>query len=487
LSKFWFFASKNPARRTVAYLPGFEALEERSLPSVSPVHLYNFNGTLADEMGGPALIADGGTLVGGRYVFNANQGLRLKGALADTSNYSIELVAQFSSLAKFWIKIIDFQERTSDVGLYVGGAHLRLYPGVGGPDSITANQDFQVALTRNGASGETDIYLNGVLQQIYFGAVSFPSTNVLTFFEDDLVSISEATAGSVDSIAIYDRPLTAAEVSHLSNSPVVPPMITVTARGGVYNGLAYAVTTASVTGAGNTVLASLGDPTLSYTYYIGASVSGTGFAAAPKNAGTYTVVAHWTSNNPNYASGDSAPTIFTIAPAPLTISANNQTKITGEPNPTFTVSYSGFVLGQGPSVLSGTLMFSTSATASSPPGIYTMTPSGLTSTNYAIRFVPGTLTVMSCAQATNNLIAHVDAGKLPCGSQQSLDSKLRAAINSFNRGNTTSALHQLGAFVNQVTALKGKKIDGTLADVFIGYAQQIILAANEGRKKMTLS
>jgi hypothetical protein len=97
------------------------------------------------------------------------------------------------------------------------------------------------------------------------------------------------------------------------------PVVSVTALGGVYNGLPHPVTGASVTGIGNVTLATFGDPSLSYSYYAGATVSGTGSASAPINAGTYTVVAHWASNNPKYVNTDGAPATFTITPAPLTV------------------------------------------------------------------------------------------------------------------------------------------------------------------------
>src|SRR5205823_14870682 len=62
---------------------------------------------------------------------------------------------------------------------------------------------------------------------------------------------------------------------------------------------------------------------------------------------------------------------------------------------TFTVTYVSFVGTDDPSVLGGTLVFSpTAATAQylASPGTYTITPSGLTSSNYAITFKTGTLT-----------------------------------------------------------------------------------------------
>jgi hypothetical protein len=153
------------------------------------------------------------------------------------------------------------------------------------------------------------------------------------------------------------------------------------------------------------------------------------------------------------------------------------TKIAGEANPTFTVSYNGFVLGEGPSVLGGTLWFSTTATASSPPGTYAITPGGLTSSNYTITFVSGTLTVLSYSQATTDLLALVDAAGLAHGIQNSLDSQLQAGIASFSAGDTTAGVNQLQAFINHVSAQRGKHIPAPLADSLIASAQRIINAA----------
>lgn len=84
---------------------------------------------------------------------------------------------------------------------------------------------------------------------------------------------------------------------------------------------------------------------------------------------------------------------LTVNPAQLTITADNKTKIYLAALPTFTATFAGFVLGQGPEVLSGTLAFATPATATSPVGTYPITPSGLSSTNYTITYVDGTLTI----------------------------------------------------------------------------------------------
>ncbi len=89
------------------------------------------------------------------------------------------------------------------------------------------------------------------------------------------------------------------------------PTLTVTDAGGTYNGSAFPATAKAVGVDGKTVV----NGSFSYAYYVGSSASGTPSATAPTNAGTYTVVATFTSSDPNYASGGTAQTTFTIKPA----------------------------------------------------------------------------------------------------------------------------------------------------------------------------
>jgi MBG domain (YGX type) len=76
------------------------------------------------------------------------------------------------------------------------------------------------------------------------------------------------------------------------------------------------------------------------------------------------------------------------------VKANDATKLQGDPNPTFTVTYTGFVDNDLPLSLGGGLTFNTNATTDSPVGAYAVTPGGLTSSKYAITFVSGTLNVV---------------------------------------------------------------------------------------------
>jgi uncharacterized protein YjiK len=97
-----------------------------------------------------------------------------------------------------------------------------------------------------------------------------------------------------------------------------------------------------------------------------------------------------------------ASSTLTVVPAPLTVTANNASKVYGTSDPAFSASYAGFVAGEGLGNLGGTLVFSTNEPGSgyTPAGTYTIIPSGLTSTNYAITFVGGTLTVNPAATTT---------------------------------------------------------------------------------------
>ncbi len=68
-------------------------------------------------------------------------------------------------------------------------------------------------------------------------------------------------------------------------------------------------------------------------------------------AGSYTINCSG-ATDPNYSISYTAGTL-TIDRAPLTITANDKTTIYGQPMPAFDASFSGFVNGEGPGVLSG--------------------------------------------------------------------------------------------------------------------------------------
>jgi len=125
---------------------------------------------------------------------------------------------------------------------------------------------------------------------------------------------------------------------------------------------------------------------------LGGALTYSGTSQGAVNVGTYVITPGGLTST-NYAitfvDGE-----LEITPAPLTITADDQSKRFDEqPFTDFTATYRGFVAGQGPGVLGGSLGFTGDAVGAIDPGRYTITPGGLTSPNYAIVFEDGTLEI----------------------------------------------------------------------------------------------
>ena len=111
--------------------------------------------------------------------------------------------------------------------------------------------------------------------------------------------------------------------------------------------------------------------------------------------GTYPVTASGAVSS-NYTISYVAGTL-TITPATLTITAVNATKVYGSGNPSFSVTYAGFVNGDTNTSLSTQPTITSTAVIGSSVGTYPITPSGAVSANYTINYVSGTLTVSKAA------------------------------------------------------------------------------------------
>ena len=119
----------------------------------------------------------------------------------------------------------------------------------------------------------------------------------------------------------------------------------------------------------------------------------TATAASHVSGSPYNITASGTVDS-DYAFSYVAGTL-TVTPAPLTITANNKSKVYGAALPVLTVSYSGFVNGDTAKSLTDKPMIGTTATAASQVsgGPYSITASGAVDTDYTIGYVAGQLTV----------------------------------------------------------------------------------------------
>jgi len=131
---------------------------------------------------------------------------------------------------------------------------------------------------------------------------------------------------------------------------------------------------------------------LNATASVAGSFSYSPASGAVLNAGSQTLSVTFTPTDAvNYA-GATGTVALSVNKALLTAKAENKSKVHGEPNPTLTVTYAGFIPGETAAVITG-LSISTAAGVDSAPGPYTITLSGGFAANYELSLEPGTLTV----------------------------------------------------------------------------------------------
>ena len=109
-----------------------------------------------------------------------------------------------------------------------------------------------------------------------------------------------------------------------------------------------------------------------------------------KDAGTYTVAYKVSMANHTDVEGTAE---VKIDKAPLTVTAKDHSIKYGEAPANNGVTYSGFAADETENVLGGTLAFDYTYAVGNNVGSYDITPNGLTSDNYNITFVKGTLSV----------------------------------------------------------------------------------------------
>ena len=137
---------------------------------------------------------------------------------------------------------------------------------------------------------------------------------------------------------------------------------------------------------------------------------------------------------------------LTVTAAPLTITANNQTKVYGAALPTLTASYSGFVNGDTSASLTTQPTLSTTATAGShvAGSPYTITASGAVDSDYSISYVAGSLTVTAAPLTiTANNQTKVYGAALPT---------LTASYSGFVNGDTSASLTTQPTLTTTATA-----------------------------------
>jgi hypothetical protein len=240
---------------------------------------------------------------------------------------------------------------------------------------------------------------------------------------------------------------TATSTSPAGNYPItasgaVDPNYTISYQGGTMT-----VGKAPLTVTADNQSMPLGGPlptlTISYTGFVNGDnassltpqPTATTTATATSPAGTYPITPHG-GNSPNYTLSYVNGTL-TVGQAVLTITANPAGSVYGAPlvSPgSLTVSYSGFVNGDGPGNLTVKPTVSNTASAGAPVGSYTLTPSGAVDPNYVIQYVNGNYTI---SPAVLTIIA-TNASMTYGGTVPSLSVSYTGFVNGDNASSLTT-------------------------------------------------
>jgi hypothetical protein len=252
-------------------------------------------------------------------------------------------------------------------------------------------------VTVNGCTVWSQYFVNsGHTIKLAGACWSNPNTTVYVSFKNNKV-INPATGGTYTiGISVLDQSETTSATFTIG-SPA--PSITVGNVSGMYGG--QVSLNATVTAGGTPVANRSVSFQVDGQPFGSATTSANGYAQIPYpiklSPGAHLVTATYNDgqNPPATASGT-----LTVAPAPLTVTADDMTRPFGVANPTFTYTVSGLQAGDQVSALSAQPMCSTSATAASPVGTYAINCTGAASPNYTISYVAGTLSVTQGVTST---------------------------------------------------------------------------------------
>ena len=273
-------------------------------------------------------------------------------------------------------------------------------------------------------------------QVITFAGTEFTTSGLVN--NDTITSVTLASAGAPATAGVNGSPYAVVpsaavgtglgnyNIVYVNGSLTVSPAtlsLHVTGTGGMYTSLPY---TASCSIAGG--LVNNDSVTLTVTYSSG---------TAPVNVGSY-IASCSSSGNPNYQAASAQGSIV-IAPAPLTITASNQSMSFGGAAPAFGATYTGLLGMDTPAVIAGLTFTTFTDTSLGTPvtsfqtlkaGAYPIVPSGAVAANYTIQYANGTLTVNKAVLTGTVTISPADPSTVQYGHPATAN----VLLNGYNIG-----------------------------------------------------
>ncbi len=195
------------------------------------------------------------------YGFTQNSGVQFDNTAAGnfvTETYSVEMYFEFLNNSGFK-RIIDFKNQTSDFGLYCTAGELQFYDGITIPTTaFVANQYVHLVVTRDSASEEVNLYVDGALLGTFVDSTQLgvlDASNLMNFFQDDLVFGGEARPGNIALLKIYNTAIDGTTVTANFNDlektsaaiAFTPDITSACLNGNVFNFTNNSTTTSTVT------------------------------------------------------------------------------------------------------------------------------------------------------------------------------------------------------------------------------------------------
>ncbi|HWG48387.1 MAG TPA: MBG domain-containing protein, partial [Candidatus Acidoferrales bacterium] len=317
----------------------------------------------------------------------------------------------------------------------------------------------------------------------------------LTQNETRKVLITGTTASSITNGTVISNRVTISNLSVIDNpagDTTVTKEVTIGSTGtttltvptatGPYGGTAVVTATLLDSNGAPIVGANIGFNFNQNNSQYNAVTDGSGVATASVPLGFTTVGTHANAFTATFGgdathTGASATADLIVTKAVLTVTADNQTRLYGDPNPPLTYTITGFVNQDTIAVVSGTADCSTTATVTSPVGTYpiTCTQGTLSATNYDFKFVDGTLTVNPAPLTVN-----VDSATRAYGDPNPI---FTGTIVGIKNGDNITATYSTTA---TITSFVGTyPITATLSDNGTGALANYTVTINNGTLTIT--
>jgi hypothetical protein len=326
--------------------------------------------------------------------------------------------------------------------------------------------------------------LTGTVGKTYDGttaaALSASNFAVSGAINGDTVTLTTPSSGTFETanvganITISSAAVSVASATHdglpvygygLSETPasgeigiITPAMLTYTANTGSRT---YGASNPALSG---TVTGFVDGQTLSTA--TSGSATFTSAATATSNVGAYSIDGSGlTANNGNYVfvQADGNSSALTINPATLTYSANTGSRTYGAGNPALSGTVTGFVNGQTlATATSGSVTFTTAATAASNVGTYAIDGSGLTADhgNYVFAQAEGNSTALTINPATLTYTAN-PVSRPPGASNPVFSGTVTGFVDGQTLASATTGTALFTSAAGTTSAAGGYAIDGS--------------------------